>query len=751
MSKNINKLSGQKSEKARASNNGIFRNMGKAATFIGAAVLVLSAIGIAGYRSSSEALLESKVESFLANASLRANRIQEYIDTIRGQMETFSQDVAIVEATAALVDAFREVPEQFDVDVDEAAAAVRRYYDSEFKSRLTDAGGTYLGADHYLPESTAGVILQAAYIANNPHAVGSKLLLDADAAATDYNRLHARYHPTIRRYLSAFGYYDIFLFDLEGNLVYSVYKETDFATNFQSGPYRNTNFAAAYRAAKQSSTPGQTFLKDFEAYDPSYTAPASFISAPVFQGETKIGVAVFQMPLDNIHKIVQTADGLGETGIAYLAGADGLFRTNLLDQDTLLSESVVPTTLELFGDEPAWISAEGFHGEGSIIAVAPLSIDGVDWAVVTEIHSSEALAASSGIAIRIAVVGFILLTVVVSAAMYLQHRNDRQVNAVANRIRQSQECNDLTLRLRTRGHSDLSVLGKAYNMLVERFASFVEEVRGTSTEVAGAASQIASTSSNLATGMDDQTNQTNQVSAAVHQLAASVQTITERTQEAALAAEESHRDAEQGGSVVRETVDEIGSIAKEVKQTADAINHLRTSVDQIGTVIAVINEIADQTNLLALNAAIEAARAGEHGRGFAVVADEVRKLAERTTGATEEVANAIKRIQAETDSGVQRIQASVTRVERGVDLASMAGEALARIEGAATNLGSMIANIANATNEQRATTDDIASRIESVSGMTGETLAAAQQSADASAGLSQQAERLRTLVDQYKV
>ncbi len=193
------------------------------------------------------------------------------------------------------------------------------------------------------------------------------------------------------------------------------------------------------------------------------------------------------------------------------------------------------------------------------------------------------------------------------------------------------------------------------------------------------------------------------------------------------------------------------SIASDVSKSSQAVTSLGKKGEQIGQIIEVINDIAEQTNLLALNAAIEAARAGEHGRGFAVVADEVRKLAERTTTATEEVARSIKEIQSETDGAVRTIEAGSQRVAKGVELANSAGEALSQIVATSQTVAGMVQSIAAAAEQQSAASEQISRSIEQINAVTLESTQGATQAAQAASQLSQQAETLQALVGRFKV
>lgn len=328
----------------------------------------------------------------------------------------------------------------------------------------------------------------------------------------------------------------------------------------------------------------------------------------------------------------------------------------------------------------------------------------------------------------------------------------RPVKDVTARVRDIAEGEgDLTKRIEIRRKDEIGELAKWFNAFVGKVHEIISEVAIATGEVSGAATEIAASSDEMARGIDQQASQTAQVSAAVEELSASVQEVAAKGTDAVQAAEQAGVQAEGGGHIVAQTVTGIDGIANVVNETGNAISELGRQAEQIGDVIEVINDIADQTNLLALNAAIEAARAGEHGRGFAVVADEVRKLAERTTQATTQVGQTIGAIQEQTGQAVDRMSTGTERVDEGVRLAQQAGSSLEQIVAGTTHVAEVIQTIAATSDEQSAATEQIAQNIEQINALSREAAEGAAQAAQAAASLSAKSEHLQSLVGRFKL
>lgn len=327
----------------------------------------------------------------------------------------------------------------------------------------------------------------------------------------------------------------------------------------------------------------------------------------------------------------------------------------------------------------------------------------------------------------------------------------KPVAALIARINEIQSENDLTKRVQINSKDEVGQLGECFNGFVQTLQDVIRNVAGSTHEVAGAATEIAASSEQIAAGMQEQSSQVTQVSSAVEEMSASIIEVARKSGEAANGAQESGKAAEVGGGVVRETIVGMNSIADAVKAGAASVAELGKRGEQIGQIIEVINDIADQTNLLALNAAIEAARAGEHGRGFAVVADEVRKLADRTTKATEEIAQSIQAIQAETGEAVTKMNAGTDQVAVGVEKATEAGKSLETIVTGTQDVAGNVQSIAAAAEEQSAAAEEVSRNIESITAVTAQSTEGAQQAAQAAIQLSGKAEELLALVGRFKV
>ena len=310
---------------------------------------------------------------------------------------------------------------------------------------------------------------------------------------------------------------------------------------------------------------------------------------------------------------------------------------------------------------------------------------------------------------------------------------------------------DLTRRVDISSTDEIGEMGKHFNAFVETLHQTVKQVADSSARVSTASTTLDSAAEQMAAGVEEAATQINSVATASEEMSTTSSEIAQNCLMAAKSSERANGAAMTGESIIQETVVVMSRINGMVKSSSKIIKDLGVRSEQIGEVLGLINDIADQTNLLALNAAIEAARAGEHGRGFAVVADEVRKLAERTTGATKEIGQTIVAIQSETKKAVSSMEEGVKEVEVGAEETKKSGDSLKDILSQINTVTAEINQIAVASEQQTATTNEIANNIQQVSEAMQDTARKIQDNSNSAAELANLSKELQRLVGQFRV
>jgi len=325
---------------------------------------------------------------------------------------------------------------------------------------------------------------------------------------------------------------------------------------------------------------------------------------------------------------------------------------------------------------------------------------------------------------------------------------EKSTNMILNQMNKFAD-GDLTVQLQIEKNDDIGKLFDGFNRTAYKFNQIIQHITESISVAASASIQISASIEEMSAGAHEQSAQSSEVAAAMEEMAATIIETTKNTTAAAEAAERAGIIANEGGEVVSNTIDGIESIAKVVSESAEIVEELGANSDKIGEIIQVIDDIADQTNLLALNATIEAARAGEQGRGFAVVADEVRKLAERTTKATKEIEETITQIQEQTERAVKSMRNGREETVTGKGLANQAGVKLVEILKATDQVANVITQVSAASEEQSATAEEISLNVEGINKVTEETAGAISQIARATDDLSHLNENLQNLVSQF--
>ncbi len=477
--------------------------------FIAVAVLAIGVSGFIGFTIAQDALQQESFNKLTAVREMKTNQIEDYFQQIDGQVRTLSEDRMIIEAVQAFDENFQEIDTDLARSPDalgESDSLLRQYYSQEYLPRLTPNLPGGAGVPEFWPEDAKTRLLQELYIASNPFDVGAKHLLDNAGDGSQYSEAHELYHPIIRNFLETFGYYDIFLANTDGDLVYTVFKEVDYGTSLLDGPYSDTNFAEAFKAALDAGQGEFVYLVDFDPYAPSYNAPAAFIASPIFEGDEKIGVLLFQMPVDRINDIMTNRQewaqvGLGDSGETYLVGDDFTLRnqSRFLIEDSenyfaLLEEIETPNNItDQIRNLDSTIGLQEIMTEGSLAAQAgetgtaifpdyrgvpvlssykPLEIPGVNWVIMSEIDEAEAFAPAQTLGRTLLFVSIGLLAIIVVLAIIFSRSITRPLETLTENAGELANGN-LDVSVDTANKDEIGDLSRSFDAMRQSIRQFI--------------------------------------------------------------------------------------------------------------------------------------------------------------------------------------------------------------------------------------------------------------------------------------
>ena len=767
-----------------------------------AGLLSLSIItAVISVSSSSKALEHAEMSKLEAVETSKQGEITNYLNYIKGLLTSLAAQQGTKDAFVAYEDSFYKLQDELNLDINMVKSRLISDFESNYLNSVNYSvpnSEQRKSTSSYLPKLDDALVAQYIFITDNSAALGSKneMVYNPKYSKSSYMMAHKKYHTSFDKFLNAYGLYDIFMVDLKGNLIYTDFKEKDYATNLNNGIYSNTGIAKAYKKALNKSE-GEVAFDDFKPYEPSYNAPAAFLATPIFIDGVKKGVMIFQMPVDQINNIMQFGGkykeaGMGESGEVYLVGSDYKMRSNSRFQKEMNDPVVksLGTTIGVLEVKTDSTKA-AFSGKGSGSAIISdyrgvnvlSSFSVVDvfgetkWAVIAEIDEDEALQPASTLRNNIIIASLIIFIIVnILSMIFVNSQVIKPLKKFQNGILDffkylNKETSTIT-PLDDRYDDEIGIMSKVVNKNIEKTKDLIEQDKRVIDAVKNAV-QIAKTgkmdqsitisTSNeeleeLKTGFNDllevvstkvcgdlnrisksldafskldfthriSGNKLGEVSVGLNNLAevinqmlidnksigmtlqnsantllSNVDTLNNSSNEAAASLEETAAALEQiTGNISNNTdmVLKMASYGNDVKksvssgqklanETTVAMDEINTEVTAISEAISVIDQIAFQTNILSLNAAVEAATAGEAGKGFAVVAQEVRNLASRSADA----ANDIK----------QLVENATTKANNGKNIADEMIDGYTNLNESISKTLDLISNVENASKEQQ--------------------------------------------------
>ncbi len=788
-------------------------------------ILILSTLE---FLSARNALDELAINELEAIRTLESQLIETFFTDIEREVRSLAANPAIVDGHAQLKAGFEEFDDpSYAASINQRIQDVRAFYVQEFAEEYAFRND---GETPDLAALTNGfdqdtIVLQHRYLAENEFPLGEKDGLIRAPGNTLYDEAHAAVHEFLQDTLNENGFYDIFIVDAESSkIIYSVFKETDYATSLSTGPYSESGIADAFRAGLAMEQAGEVAFIDYRAYVPSYEDPAAFMSSPIQRDGETVAVMIVQVPSDRLSALLLNDEGfLGRTGESFLVGPDRLWRTEsrFTEEFNVDSAVLAPEYLYQLEEVDRALTGESgtdthisYRGEEAVISWEPIVIqeatatqDEVIWTLIVEEDRAEIEEAANALLVQTAVAVLATIVAIFFISRWFANQFTRQidainetfdeyenenfdarVNVVANdelgtmaarvnasfdrigdlvqtsdeRDKLQQSVFSLLTEIADLAEGDLTVettvdegvigsIADSINFLAENLRESFLRVNTAAEQLSVSANEIQANSEQLVEGSETQASQIIDTSAAVDEMSVSIQQVSENSALSATVGEQARVNAQRGAEAVRDTIDGMNRIRTQVQNTSKRIKRLGESTQEIDEMLALIRSITKRTSILALNASIQASRAGEAGRSFMVVAEEVEQLAERSAEAAKQIEGVVQSIQKETNEAVAAMEDTTREVVVGSQLANEAGSRLGEIETVSERLSELIQGISRAAQQQARGSETIARSMNEIAEVTQQTTTGTIDTSQSIGNLAQLAEELREAVGTFKI
>jgi len=745
---------------------------------LGVALLVGIPIAVSARMIAGSAIEDATLARLTAARAIKASRIESYLTQIEAELDVIARLPETATAIRTMSAAFAEVE-----PTEAGSRATRTFIEDVFAPGFAAATGGSIAADAILPDDPRALELQSLYIAGNPNPIGRKDELVAAERGLAYDEAHADVHPIMRALQRRFGYYDIFLIDESGTIVYTVFKEIDFATNLLDGPFRDSGLADAVRAVLDDRASDALAFSDFSMYRPSNDAPAAFLAAAVSSGGRRIGSVAVQLSIDEIDETMTGGgmwieEGFGRTGETFLVGPDGMMRSDarglIESPESYLRRSTAAgvsreavdgmrrtghsVLLQRVDDDAvrAALAGEtgdrivtGRDGRALLASYQPVDVFGQRWAVVSRIERDEAFAAADELRATILAIGggVLLLVLIISVVA------GRQIVAPIGRLHDAMsglESGDYDVRVAPGGGRELTALAVAFNRVAATLG-LKARMEAANDRKDALIDDIAALTATQASGAIQIAGAVTEISAGSREIAKTAEELTlTMTEVDGIASETSGRGA-QGLDSIRRVETAMGGVVADAEQVSDHLGEIERRCEAMGQVVDTMVSIADRTQILSINATMEAEKAGDAGLGFRVVAREVRRLADRTAESAGRIEENVGRMLASVEEGVRRMDDFRSRLDDAASLTGRVADDLSGVIERTQELGPRFATVLESMKAQRDAARQISEAMAELNDNVGSTRDAVKTVDTSIADLRELSERIRIEIAEESV
>ncbi|QXM06193.1 methyl-accepting chemotaxis protein [Crassaminicella indica] len=609
------------------------------------------------------------------------------------------------------------------------------------------------------------------YMAQEQVTVDAMIKFSQNAAADGSdNESYEKYNSVFLNFIDKLAYGDLLLIDYKnGKVLYSTLKEADYGTNLMSGPYKNTNVARAFEAAKNSNDKNFIAITDYEFYAPSNHKPIICMAAPIFKGDKKVGVLAFKIGTEKIDEIVSNNNkweslNLGKSGEVILIGPDYKLRSNTRfvneEEDERIKTAKTAILLKEIRTKGADAVMAGktdvdtyfdYHNIKSIVAYTPLHIKHLKWAILVKIDEEEAfysvykLQKLMIIVLMLSVIAIVIFSIFMASSIATPMI---KMSEVAFKISQG----DLTIEVPKEKRSDeIGILTEAISNMLNHLREQTKEIIHVANVLASSVSEITVSLTQVTSGAAETSSAVSETTATVEEVKQTVHISNEKTKNVSNSAKQSLEISKVGNQATEATLEGMKIINNQMQEIAGSIIALSEQSQNISELIESVDNISEQSNILAVNASIEAAKAGEHGKGFSIVAQEIRNLAEQSKQATKQVRNILKDIQKAANTAVMTTEKGIKFVDAGIKQASKAGDAIRKLTEHMNISAQAAIQIEASSQQQLVGMDQVAMAMEGINEASIQNVNSMKQLEEATRNLQEMGYKLKQLTEKYKV